>query len=74
MSDIARNTFNIQATNNLATDEIHEEMAQMRIERGLVLKRVDEGAEKVNALNYLMRPPPSVEEYYYEEDVYAMDD
>ena len=39
-SDTGRNTFSVQSTNNPSTDEIREEMAQMRIELGLVLKHV----------------------------------
>ena len=38
--DTGRNTFPMQFTHNLATDEIREEMAQMRTEIGLVLKHV----------------------------------
>ena len=35
-----RNTFAVQATHNPAAYEIREEMAQMTIELGLVLKNV----------------------------------
>ena len=52
----------MQATHNLAIDEICEEMAQMRIKLRLVLKHVNEGEEKVNAVNYLTKPPPLVDE------------
>ena len=39
-SDTGRNTFAVQSTHNLATDAIHEEMAQMTIELGFVLKYI----------------------------------
>ena len=32
------------------------------------------GAEKVNALNYLAKPPPPIDECYYEEDSYAVNE
>ena len=45
----------------------------MRTELGLVLKHVAGGAEKVNAVNYLSKPPPLPNDaYYYEEDSYAV--
>ena len=47
-------------------------MDQMRTELGLVLKHVTWGAEKVNAVNYLSKQPPPIDEYYYEEDSYAV--
>ena len=73
-SDTGRNTFAVQSTHNPATDEIREEMAQMRTELGLVLKHVIGGAEKINAVNYLSKPPPPNDECYYEEDSYAVNE
>ncbi|KAH0767894.1 hypothetical protein KY285_003765 [Solanum tuberosum] len=35
---------------------------------------VSGGAEKVNVVNYLTRDPPPVEEYYYKEHTYAVND
>ena len=70
-SDTERNTFVVQSTHNPATDEIREEMTQMRTELGLVLKHVTRGAEKINAVNYLAKPPPPNDECYYAEDTYA---
>ena len=40
MWDTKRNTFAVQATNNLTADETREELAQMRNEVGLILKHV----------------------------------
>ena len=57
-TDTRRNTFAIHATNNQYSDEIHEEVDQMRTELGLVLKHVSGGAEKVNTVNYLTTNPP----------------
>ena len=59
---------------NPATDEIREEMAQMRTELGLVLKHITRGAEKINAVNYLSKSPPPNDERYYEEDSYAVNE
>ena len=46
-SDTGRNTFAVQSTHNPSTDEIREEMAQMRTELELVLKNVTRGVEKI---------------------------
>ena len=64
----------MQSTHNPATNEIREEMARMRTELGLVLKHVIGGAEKINAVNYLSKPPPKNNECYYEEDSYAVNE
>lgn len=39
-----------------------------------MLKHVNEAADKMNAVHYLTRPPQVAEEYYYEEDAYAVHD
>ena len=49
-------------------------MAQIRTELGLVLKHVTGGAEKVNAVNYLAKPLPPIDDCYYEEDSYAVNE
>ena len=64
----------MQFTHNPATDEIVEEMAKMRTELGLVLKHVIGGAEKINTVNYLAKPPPPNAECYYAEDTYAVNE
>ena len=64
----------MQSTHNPSTDEIREEMAQMRTELGLVLKHVTGGAEKIKPVNYLAKPPPPNDECYYAEDTYAVNE
>ena len=71
-SDNGKNSFTVQSTHNLATDEIREEMALMRYELGLVLKHVTGGVEKINVANYLSKPPPSNNECYYEKNSNAV--
>lgn len=73
-SDTRRNTFAVQDTNNPTTYQMREELAQMRTELGLVLKHVSGGDEKVNAMKYFTKPPPLIDEYYYEKDYYAVND
>ena len=62
----------MQSIHNPATDDIREEIAQMRTELGLVLKHITKGEEKINAVNYLSKPPPPNDECYYAEDTYAV--
>ena len=50
-SDTGRNTFALQSAHNSITDDLREEMAQIRTEFGIVLKHVVGGAKKVNAVN-----------------------
>ena len=62
----------MQCAHNPATYEIREEMAQMRTELGLILKHVTGNAEKINAVNYLSKPPN--DECYYAEDTYVVNE
>ena len=55
-------------------DEILEEMTQMRTELELVIKHITRGVEKINAVNYLPKPPPPNDECYYAEDSYAVNE
>ena len=73
-SDTGRNTFAVQPTHNPTTDEIRKEMAQMITELGLVLKHITRGAEKINVVTYLSKPPLPNVECYYEEDSYAVNE
>ena len=64
----------MQATHNPYTYEIREKMVQMRTELGLVLKHVTGGAEKVNVVNSVTKPPTPTDYYYYKEDSYAVNE
>ena len=64
----------MQSTHNPSTNKIREDMAQMIIELGLVLKHVTRGVEKINAVNYLSKPQPPNDEYYYEKNSYAVNE
>ena len=46
----------------------------MRTDLGLVLKDITRGAEKINAVNYLSKPPPPNDECYYVENFYAVNE
>ena len=46
----------------------------MRTKLRLVLKHIIWGAEKINAVNYLSKPPPPNNECYYEEDSYLVNE
>ena len=43
-------------------------------ELGLVLKHITEGAEKINVVNYLSKPPPPNDECFYAEKSYAVNE
>ena len=47
-------------------------MTQMRADIGIVLKHVIGGAYKVNAVNYLTKPPQPEDKYYYKGDTYVV--
>ena len=64
----------MKSTHNPATDEIREEIAQIRTELGLVLKHITRGAEKINAVKYLSKPPPPNDEYYYAMNSYEVNE
>ena len=40
----------------------------------MVLKHVTGGAEKINAVKYLAKPPPPNDECYYAEDTFAVNE
>ena len=46
----------------------------MTTKLGLLLEHVTRGAEKINAVNYLSKPPPQNDECYYVEDSYAVNE
>ena len=46
----------------------------MRTDLGLVLKHITGGAEKINAVNNLSKPPPPNHECYYEENSYDVNE
>ena len=46
----------------------------MRTRLGLVLKHIIGGAENINAVNYLSKPPPPNDECYYAEDSYTVNE
>ena len=73
-SDTGRNTFAVKSIHNPTTYKIREEMTQMRTELGFVLKHITRGAEKINAVNYLSKPPAPNYECYYAEDSYAVNE
>ena len=66
--DNGRITFEAQSAQTSFAHDLREEMVQKRIELGLVLKHVSGGAEEVNVVNYLSKPPPQNDEYYCDED------
>ena len=49
-------------------------MTQMRTELQLVLKHITGGAEKINAVNYLSKPPPPNDDCYFKENFYAVNE
>ena len=49
-------------------------MVQMGTELRLVLKHVTRVQKKVNFVNYLSKPPPLTDKYYYEEDSYVVNE
>ena len=46
----------------------------VRTELGLVIKTYHWGAEKINVVNYLSKPPPPNDECYYEENSYDVNE
>lgn len=64
----------MQAIHNLSSYEIPEKFAQMRTKIRFILKHIIVGAENMNEVNYLTIPPPPADEFYYEDDCYAVND
>ena len=62
-SKIGRIISAVQFAPSQSTGDIHEKMAQIRTNLGLVLKHVSVGAKKVKAKNHFTvnPPPPSFE-------------
>ena len=73
-SDIGRNTFVVKDANNPTTKEMHEEVSKIRTDLGLVLEHVSRGAKKINMVNYLTKPPSPLDEYYYKEYFYVVNE
>ena len=63
-SDTWRNTYSVQSAHNQSTNEIREEIDQMRTKLGLVFKHIIRSAEKVNVLNYFSNHQPPTDQYY----------
>ena len=64
----------MQGSHNRVADDIREGMSQMSTELGLVLKHIIGVAEKVTAVKYFAIPQTPIDEYYYEEDSYVVNE
>ena len=64
----------LQAINNPTTDEMCEELENMRTHLGLFLKYVSGDPQTVNMRNYLTKSPPPLYEYYYDKEAYIVND